>query len=100
MKQLPRGDAHAVWKKLVATYGVVRSTESKVSMLGQLSNLKKSNTETIENYIARADKLVADLKCVDETISVDQRKYHILEGLQGLDEWKLDVLLMRNLIGT
>ena len=95
VKQLPRGDAHAVWKKLVATYGVVRSTESKVSMLGQLSNLKKSNTETIENYIARADKLVADLKCVDETISVDQRKYHILEGLQGLDEWKLDVLLMR-----
>jgi hypothetical protein len=44
VKQLPRGDAHAVWKKLVATYGVVRSTESKVSMLGQLSNVKKSNT--------------------------------------------------------
>ena len=97
MQQCAVGDAAAVWKKINSTYGTVKSTESKVALLDQLKYVKKANKESIEDFIARVDALISDLKYVGETTSLAQRKYYILEGLLSHDDWILDVKMIRKM---
>jgi hypothetical protein len=97
VKQITPGDAASVWKKICSVYGTVKSTETQVSLLDQLKYMKKTTKETIEDYLARVDRIIYDLKTLGEVVSDTQRKYYILEGLIGLEEWQLDVKLIKKL---
>jgi hypothetical protein len=97
VKSVPSGDAAMVWKTIEQNYGIIKTTETYVSLLDKLNNIKKLNKETIKTYVARIDKIIMDLECLGEKISLRHRKYYILEGLCQLDEWKLDVALIRKL---
>lgn len=95
MRQIERGNAGALWLKLEESFGLSKSTETIVAMLDQLKYIKKLKNETIEIFISRVDQLVSDLKREGEEISDQQRKYYVLCGLEGLDEWNLDVSVLR-----
>ena len=89
------GDAAAVWKKLEDTYGTVKTTESRMSILDQLKYISIHKHETIEHYIARIDHLILELSCMNEETSKAQRKYYILEGLSEMSEWSIPVSIWK-----
>jgi len=91
------GDAIMVWNIIEQNYGIIKTTETYVSLVQKLTNISKLKNETIKTYVARIDKIIMDLESLGEQISLRHRKYYILEGLCGLDEWKLDVALIRKL---
>src|SRR6185437_8277667 len=86
IKTLPAGDALAVWNKIISVYGIVKTTESRMSLLEQLKNIKKLRKESVEDYVARIDRIIYDLQILNEIITSSQRKYYIIEGLLNLDE--------------
>ena len=95
VKQIEPGNAAEVWAKLESVYGTVASTASRVAMLDELKYLSIGKKESIEDLIARADQLLANLKHVGESISLAQRKYYILEALSSSDDWAFDVKFIR-----
>ena len=97
VESIPNGNAIEVWQALVRSYGVNKSTETRISLIEKLNSLNKVNSENVDDFIARVDNLISDLKSVDESISVNQRKYYILRALLNIDEWKIDVQLIKKL---
>jgi hypothetical protein len=95
VRQYTWKDVAEVWKKIDSVYGTVKTTESQAAMLDQLNKIRKNRNESIEDYIARVDKLISDLAYVGEKVSSLQRKYYIMKGLEGLEEWELDVKFIR-----
>ena len=80
-----------MWKKIIATYGVVNTTESILGVYDQLRDIKKNNNESIKDYIARIDRLISVLKSMNEEVTPASKKSYLLRGLAGLDEWEWDV---------
>jgi hypothetical protein len=91
-RQVPEGDPAALWNRLIKSYGIVRTAESKAALRTQLyrSN-RKTAKQTMDDYIAHTDKLIFDLKSAGEIVSNSERKFFILEGLAGIPEWELIV---------
>ena len=97
INSIEEGNAAEVWKKIESVYGVVRSTESKMSKFDQLKMIKKMKNESIEDFIAKIDTIIGELKSMGENVSPTMKKYYIIEGLKGLEEWEMDVKIIKKL---
>ena len=58
IEQVQFGNAHEVWTVLNKAYGVVKTTDTQVSLLDQLHNLKKGKTEAVCDYFARVNRVI------------------------------------------
>ena len=83
------GDAMAVWNVMLATYGTQKSVSNQSLLLSKLNTVTKNKNELIEQYFARVENIICDLKNMGTTINDAQHKYHLLNGLSKLDEWSL-----------
>ena len=95
VKGIPRGDAAAVYKKLVDTYGVVQSSSNQSLIIEKLNDATKLRSEPIEEFIARMDTMFRHLRVCGTSLDLAMQKYYILNALKNLDEWKLTVKLIK-----
>jgi hypothetical protein len=91
LRDIPAGNSYLAWAKLKATYGVVESTDSAESLYDQVRHLKKSNKQSLDDFLAAFDLLVAKLKVAGDEMSPLQQKYHLLQALSFDEKWKEDV---------
>ena len=80
---------HEMWKAINAAYGVVNTTDTIHSLLDQLHEVKKSNSERVQEYISRIDRLMTQLSQLNSVVPPRMRKHYILRGLRHLSQWKL-----------
>ncbi len=82
------GNAFMVMSALKKTYGIIKSTTTIMSLFNKLNNNKKLSHESMTDYISRIEHMIYDLQLLDSSITVSQKKYFILTGLQDDNEWK------------
>jgi hypothetical protein len=91
------GDPAALWKRLVSSYGIVKTAETMAALHAQLAFIRITRKELMDEYIARCDKLFADLKYAGNDIHKAQRKLYILQGLCDCPEWQTTVEFIRKI---
>ena len=96
-KQVTYGDPAALWKRLNSSYGIVKTAETMAALHSQLASLRMHRKETMDDYIARADKLISDLRSAGNDILKAQRKLYILQGLNDFPEWETAIEFIRKM---
>jgi hypothetical protein len=89
VSQIPVGDAYTVMKTLKSNYGIIKSTATIMSLLSKLHLNRKLPNETMNDYFARIDRMISDVRTLDPEIMNDNmKKYFIISGLPQDGEWK------------
>jgi len=98
IRGISTGNAYMVWKKLKKSYGIIKSTTTIMTLLSKLNMNRKLPTETMNDYFARIDRIISDLRVLDATVIFESmKKYFILNGLTEDSEYKLIVSLIYQL---
>ena len=92
------GNAYMVMKKLRKSYDLIKSTTTTMTLLSKLNTNRKFPAETMNDYFARIDRIISDLRVLDAAIVRDSfKKYFILNGLVNDAEYSLIVSLIYQL---
>jgi hypothetical protein len=100
ISHIPPGDAYSVMKTLKDNYGIIKSTTSIMSLLTKLHLNRKSPNETMNDFISRIERMMADVRLLDPNIMTDNmKKYFIISGLTNSDDhdWKFTAQLVSSL---
>jgi hypothetical protein len=87
LKPLNAYNALNVLKK---NYGIIKSTNTALSLMSSLNANRKLTSETMSDYFARIDRMIADLRTINEsnTMNDKMKQTYILNGLQDDLKWK------------
>lgn len=97
VRNVCQGNAYLVMQVLKKTYGMNKSTSTTMTLFNKLNNIKKSSTESMSDYFARIDRMIYDLQVLESVITVNQKKYFVLAGLQDDPEWKSIIIAIDQL---
>ena len=76
------GNAFAVWRRLNENYGVIKSAASKHNLMQTLSDNIKLSSESVSDFFARTDRIIADIDAQSDNHMDDSTKrFHYIQGL-------------------
>ena len=80
VRQVPVGDAHAVWNLLLARYER-QSVASQAHIMEQFLSARMEEGEHIDSFVARIKNIVAMLADMEEPVQIGMQKHVLLKGL-------------------
>ena len=92
-------NAYEIWNTINAAYGIVKTSETTMSLLRQLHGVKKEQNESMSEYFSRVDKICSRLKSLNHEIKEETWKLYVLEGLKGDKTWIKELELINKLSG-
>lgn len=87
LNDIEEGNAFELFKKLNDFYGAVKTTDTVISIMDQLSNNKKLRIESMKEYIERVSSLIHQLEEMSIKQDIKIKKYYIVSGLSKASEW-------------